>query len=144
MANELPPIVQAAKRLTVDIEIAVRRFSRYHRYTIGTDLRQQAMAVNRCTHRAWRERSNQLRCVHDLSTALDNLKLSLQLGKELHAFGSFAQFEVIARSASDLGRQCGGWLKRLHQKGQNDRAIPSPDQRAQILSSRPASQGAAL
>lgn len=136
MANELPPIVKMAKRLTVDLETAVRRFARYHKYTIGTDLRQQAMSVTRCAYRAWRFRSAQLRCVQDLSAAIDELKLTVQLGKELHAFASFGQFEVIARQISDLGRQCGGWLKSLHQKSQNDRAVPSPGQCAQILSSR--------
>ena len=47
MAYGLPPIVKAAERVMGEIEIAVTRFPRAHRYTLGSDLRQQAMAVAR-------------------------------------------------------------------------------------------------
>lgn len=55
MFNSLPPIARLAQRILADIENAVRRFPRYHKYTVGSDLRAQAMAVARCTHRAWRD-----------------------------------------------------------------------------------------
>jgi len=41
-----------ANRLLVAIEQAVRRFTRYHKYTLGTDLRRQAMNVCRLILRA--------------------------------------------------------------------------------------------
>jgi hypothetical protein len=138
MAHSLPPIAKAARLLTVQIETAVAGFARSHRYAVGADLRSDVRAVHRCAHRAWREPWNQLQRVAQLSEAMDELKLTLQIAKELHAFRSFGEFESIARNASDLGRQCGGWLKRLRQKSQNDRASSS-GQRAQILSSHAAS-----
>jgi len=88
------------------------------------------------------DRSQQLRRVHELSDAIDELKLRIRLSKQVNAFGSFGEFETIVRTTADLGRQCGGWLKRLHSKGQNAQAASPPAQRASILSSRDASQEA--
>ncbi len=36
------PIYKAAMDLTVYIETIVKNFSRYHKYTLGSDLRQQS------------------------------------------------------------------------------------------------------
>lgn len=144
MKRELPEIARLAMRALAGIEEAVTRFPRRHKYLVGADLRSHAMEVARCVHRAWRERARQLQRVHELSEAVDQLKLTLQLCDAVKAFRSFGEFEVIARLVSDLGRQCGGWLKQLHAKGQNDRARNAPDQRAPILSSQAAPAGATL
>ena len=42
-ANNRLPIWRDSSRLLIEIEQAVRQFSRYHKYTIGTDLWRQAM-----------------------------------------------------------------------------------------------------
>jgi len=47
-------------------------FARYHRYSIGADLRQQAMKVLRLVHRALREKSQQAKHVKSLVWALDD------------------------------------------------------------------------
>ena len=39
------PLYKTAMELTVYIETVVRSFSRYHKYTLGTDLRQQSRAL---------------------------------------------------------------------------------------------------
>lgn len=119
MTCGLPPIVKAAERLMGEIEIAVTRFPRAHRYTLGADLRQQVMAVARLAHKAWRDREHQDERIGELAEAIDDLKLTMQLGQQVKAFASFAQFEALARIAGDLGRQCGGWQKRRSAKGQN-------------------------
>ena len=46
------PIWRDANRLLLAIEQAVGQFSRYHKYSLGTDLRRQAMAVCRLILRA--------------------------------------------------------------------------------------------
>ncbi|MFY9329423.1 MAG: hypothetical protein WAO76_15615 [Georgfuchsia sp.] len=43
MSQPLPPIYRDIRRLLVMTEQLVRCFSRYHKYTVGTDLRTQAM-----------------------------------------------------------------------------------------------------
>lgn len=139
MAYELPQIVRSAERLLLEIEQAVSRWPRIHRYTHGALLRQQAMSVAQLTHRAWRDRRRQIDWIAELARAIDDLKLSLQLGKQIQAFASFAQFEMIARLAAETGRQCGGWLKQVHSKGQNTAEPRVPQQRTTILSSQVAS-----
>lgn len=62
----LPPITKIAERLLCDIEQAVRGFARYHKYSLGSDLRAQAMTVVRMCHRAWRERSRQAHWTNEL------------------------------------------------------------------------------
>lgn len=47
MTYELPPIVKASERLMREIEIAVTRFPRAHRYTLGSDLRSDVMRERR-------------------------------------------------------------------------------------------------
>jgi hypothetical protein len=39
------PIWRDARRLLLEVEQAVRGFPRYHKYTVGTDLRRQAILV---------------------------------------------------------------------------------------------------
>ena len=138
MSYGLPPIVKAAERLMLEIEQAVRRFPRYHKYTHGTRLREQAMAIARLAHRAWRDQAQRPIWTSKLIWAVDDLKLSLQLGKQIEAFASFAQFEMLARLASELGKQCGGWRKQQHRDSQNVAGQRTPPQRAEILSSRTA------
>ena len=46
------PLWRDANRLLLEIELAVKTFSRYHKYTIGSDMRRQAMGVIRLIVRA--------------------------------------------------------------------------------------------
>lgn len=120
------------------LEEATGRFARRHKYGVGADLRTQAMAVARLVQRAWRNRDRQVEHVRELATAVDDLKLSMQLADSVSAFRSGNEFESIARLVSELGRQCGGWLKSLQSNGLNVPGDPSV-QRASTLSARDAS-----
>ncbi|UYK82277.1 four helix bundle protein [Xanthomonas sacchari] len=129
--------------MLVEIEQAVRRFPRYHRYAIGADLRRQAMAVYRMANRAWRDRANQASWVRQLVWDVDDLKQHLQTAKLLHAYSSFRQFEMLARLAEQLGAQAGGWHRQQQSlKVQNAPARDGFVQRDQKLSTRAASAGA--
>jgi hypothetical protein len=143
MTFTLPPIVKQAERVLVEIEQAASRFPRRFKYTVGADLRKQAMEVCRIAHRAWRDRGRQAEWVSRLVFAVDDLKITLQLGSRIQAFASFAQFEMLARLVSDLGKQAGGWNRQQHPKGQNAGAGNASQQRVQILSTRAASNAEA-
>jgi hypothetical protein len=139
MAYDLPPIAQLANRLLVAIEQAVAAFPRRHRHGLGEELRGNARQVARLCNRAWRDRVRQLHWTDQLVWAVDEVKLSLQIAKELHAFRSFREFEVLIRLAEDLGKQAGAWKRhQQHPKGQSAASRPTP-QRAQTLSTRAAS-----
>lgn len=126
----LPPIVRTANRLLVVTEEVVRRFPRYHKYTVGSDMRRQAMQLSRLANRAWRDKGNQAEHVSRLVWAADEFKLTLQLAKTIKAFANFAQFEQCAELAVQLGKQGGGWnrsLSRNGQQGRSDSTASRPD-----------------
>ncbi|MDR3389889.1 MAG: four helix bundle protein [Rudaea sp.] len=139
MSFELPPVVKQAELMLDEVEKAVHRFARFHKYTFGMMLREQAFKVARLAHRAWRDRARQGEWLDRLVWSVDDLKLTLQLGKRIRAFASFGQFEMIARITAELGKQVGGWKRQQqHPNGQN--AQPGVEaQRPKILSTRAAS-----
>ena len=138
--HHLPPIAQLARRFLVEVEQAVRGFSRYHRYALGADLRKQAMQLVVLCHRAWRDRGGVAHWVNRLVWAVDEIKIALQLGSEIRAFRSFGVFEQLILMAEDIGRQAGGWKRQLmqHPNGQNPAASSRPEC-AKTLSARTAS-----
>ena len=138
MSFTIPPIVALAERLCAEIEQAVSRFPRAHRYTFGDELRRQARHVMRLVNRAWRDKANQPQWLVDLVWAVDDLKMELQIGQRLRAFTSLGQFEALARAAKELGKQTGGWNRQQHPKGQSSAANGQP-KRSQILSTPTAS-----
>lgn len=142
MSQQSPAIVQLAERVLVEIEEAVRMFPRYHKYAIGSELRSRARGTAQAACRVWRDVEQRTERFRQLEVAIDDLKLELQTAQRLKAFRRFAQFEVIARNVSSLGRQFGAW-QRQHLKSQNCQAS-RPDGRAQILSARDASHEASL
>ena len=112
LANQ-PPIYRDAKKLVVQVEQAVKQFARYNRYSLGADLREQAFKVLRLLHRACRTRDVQTKQLKNVLYAVDDVKLTLQIAKELHMFQSFAVFEQLAELVQGISKQCVGWLKSL-------------------------------
>lgn len=116
MSTVLPPIYRDCRRLLVHTEEAVRRFARYHKYTVGADLRRQAMAVMRGVHHAVFDKARQAEHIEALVWRIDDYKITLQLAMEVGAFShgakgipSFAAFETAVNLAAGIGKQCGGW-----------------------------------
>lgn len=107
-----PAIWADAMRLATEIEVAVRGFSRYHKYTLGTDLRRQAAQVCRRVARAARFPDRRIDTLRALVEAVEDLKISIQLAKEVQAFASFAQFQRVVELAVLVGKQSGGWWKQ--------------------------------
>lgn len=142
MKSELPEIAKRAAHVAAAIEQAVSRFARRHRHGAGEDLRSAARYVVRCTYRAWHSRQKKLERVHELSRAVDDLKIEINIADLVHAWGSRGELEAIARLVHDLGGRVGGWLKNLQPMGQSVAAASQP-QRAPILSSRNASRAGA-
>jgi hypothetical protein len=125
MSIQLPPIYRDCRRLLIHTEESVKRFSRYHKYTVGTDLRQNAMRVMRGVHRAVYDKAQQAKHIEMLVWLIDEYKLTLQLGMEIGAFvhptkgtASFAAFETAAVLSADIGKQCGGWQQRSKARAQ--------------------------
>ena len=140
MKAPLPPIYRDCQRLLQHTEAVVRRFSRYHKYTLGTDLRRQAMEVMRTVHRAVFEKARQTRHVQALVWQVDDYKLTLQLAVDLGAFQhgkagapagpGFSAFETAAQLAAAIGKQCGGWQKKVQAAAQAAASAGGPHAQA--------------
>ncbi len=123
------PIWKQAVSLTRILEESVRRFPRYHKYALGTDIRQQAYKVCRLIVAANAATDQRGRVLDRLVTEVDALKLLIQMGKEIRAFTNFNDFQSAAESAVALGKQCGGWRRSIapaSRKGAGQRPEGAP------------------
>ena len=108
------PIWKAALDLAVHLEHAVRRFPRYHKYTLGTELRQTSQRLCRGVARA-NNASLEARLValDQLVLAVDEMKTLLTLSQEMRAFANFNEFAQATELAVVLGKLSGGWRRRV-------------------------------
>ncbi|MDZ7300819.1 MAG: four helix bundle protein [candidate division KSB1 bacterium] len=104
------PIYKKAFDLTVYFEKIVRNFSRYHKYCLGTELRQLSHEVLRQIVRAnnAEEKAPHLEKLREL---LEDLKITLRIAKEEKAFANFDSYHYSVNQVVDLCRQNEGWLK---------------------------------
>jgi hypothetical protein len=116
------------QQLLVQIELSVKGFSRYHKYSIGTELRQSALNCNRLLIRALNTPAqHRLRPVTTLQAQCDDLKLLIQVGKELGVYASFSQFQMLAEQAVSAGKQVGQWQRSLSKQ------VSEPKARAESI-----------
>jgi len=106
------PIYKRAFELNLYIEKIVRHFSRYHKYTLGTELRDTARKTVKLIIRANNSR-DKLNILIELRELLEELKLTIRLCKEVRAFNNFNSFQVAINHTIDISRQNEGWIKSL-------------------------------
>jgi hypothetical protein len=107
------PIYKAALDMTVHFEKLVAGFSRYHKYTLGTELREASRAVLMQVLRANNapsaaERRAQLAILRE---RIDALLLTLRVAKEVKAFRSFAGYLHAVEQVGSVARQNEGWFR---------------------------------
>jgi hypothetical protein len=104
------PVYKKALDLAIYIETIVRSFSRYHKYTVGSDLRNLSKRILVLVARANSkdERSVSLK---EAIERIEELKILIRVCKEIKAFSSFKSFEHTTRLAIDVARQCEGWYR---------------------------------
>lgn len=107
-----PPIQLQAQQLLFEVEAAVRHFPRYHKYTLGSEMRLTALRIMQCIQRALSRKSKR-RMVQRLSETIDDMKTQVLLAKQLGCYGSKHTFSRLTELVVNLGKQSGGWLKRL-------------------------------
>ncbi|MDN3613342.1 four helix bundle protein [Vibrio gallaecicus] len=118
------PIWRQSQGLLLAVEESVRQFSRYHKYTIGDELRQTALRLCKAIHRAFTRHRSKLKLVQTVSELIDDLKFQLQLAKELKAFNGFAQFQQLTELVVSLGKQAGGWYKKTRAEYLQGNSLP--------------------
>lgn len=133
------PIWRDANRMLVEMEESVREFPRFHKYSVGTELRNTAMRICQTVHRAVSRQHHRLKLVQQLTELIDDLKIQLQLAKEVKAFKSFARFQRAAELAVSLGKQAGGWLKQARAEAAGQ--LPAPRDPNHCAPASPATRG---
>jgi four helix bundle protein len=104
------PVYKSALDLVVYIEKIVRFFSRYHKYTIGSDLRNASRKVLLLVAKA-NVKQDRKTALTEALEKLDELKMLIRVCKEVKAFRSFKSFEFAAKSVIGISKQCEGWLR---------------------------------
>jgi len=113
---EFLPIYRKMFDIVVYIEKIVRNFSRYHKYTIGTEMRNTSREILIRIIRAnsMREKRKELIGVRE---KLEELKILTRIAKEVKAYSSFKSFEYLVKEIVSVSRQNEGWLKSRNPSG---------------------------
>lgn len=110
------PIFREAYDLTVHIEKIVRNFSRYHKYTLGTDLRNKSRKIVEKIIEANNARD---RAAHllELRQELESFKVLARICHESGGFASTRSYLHVAERITNIAKQNEGWLKKTQGKG---------------------------
>jgi hypothetical protein len=105
-------IYKKAMDLTIYFEKTVKEFSRYQKYTLGTDLRNISREVVKLIIRANSE-IDRKPTLFTLRNTLEELKVAIRIGKEVNAFKKFDSFKYALEEVIALSRQNEWWIKSL-------------------------------
>jgi len=104
------PIYKKALDLAVYIETVVVGFSRYHKYTVGTDLRNLSRRIVILVAKA-NLKSVRKATLEEALGSIEELKILIRICKEIKVFRSLKSYEFAARLTIDVARQCEGWYR---------------------------------
>jgi hypothetical protein len=96
--------------MAVYFEKIVAKFSRYHKYTLGSELRMMSKRVVIKVIKA-NNAIDKKQFLVDLLELLEEIKVTIHIAKEVKAFHSFSSFEGCVRHLDSVTRQCSGWLR---------------------------------
>lgn len=99
------PIYKKMFDLTVYVEDIVKNFSRYHKYTLGSELRTLSHRTLVLIVQA-NSTKDKKKLLEEVRDNLEEMKILGRICKELKAYGSFKSFEVFVKSVVDVSRQC--------------------------------------
>ncbi|MDZ7319998.1 MAG: four helix bundle protein [candidate division KSB1 bacterium] len=117
------PIYKKAYDLTLYFEQIVRNFSRYNKYTFGTELRQLSREVLRLIRRA-NDSADKAPILLQNRERLEDLKMTIRMCKDLKVFPNFNSYQYSINEVVDLCRQNEGWLKMALQKSGRPESAP--------------------
>ena len=130
------PIFRETYDLTVHIEKIVRHFSRYHKYTLGTDLRNKSRGILEKIIEANNARDDRVAHLLELRQELESFKVLARLCHESGAFASTRSYLHVAERITNIARQNEGWLKKTRGqsrgRSKQDGAAGSEPQQAQL------------
>ena len=105
------PIYRAAFDLAVHVEKIVRGFSRYHKYSLGTELRERSRAIlERIMEANGTEEPARAPLLRGLRGDLETFKVLARLCHESGGFASTRAYLHVAEQVVGIARQNEGWL----------------------------------
>lgn len=104
------PVFKAALDMTKYFENTVAGFSRYHKYTLGSELRDLSRAVLLAVVRANRK-DDRIAYLQLALGKLEELKVTIHLCTEVKAFNGLKSPGHSVKLVGDVARQCEGWLR---------------------------------
>ncbi len=104
------PIYKKAMDLTIYFEKVVRNFSRYHKYTLGSELREKSRKIVELIIKA-NSATAKRPLLLELRESLEGLRILIRICKEVKAFNRFNSFVYASDLVIDISRQNEGWIK---------------------------------
>ena len=120
------PIYKKAMDLAVYVETIVRGFPRYHKYTIGSEMRALSHKILVLVVRANSEQDKR-GLLTEVRESLEELKILTRISHELKVFSNFNSFECLVKMVVEISGQNEGWLR-----SQNPRPPRADRERAYI------------
>jgi hypothetical protein len=109
------PIYQSAMAVAIHCEKVVAGFSRYHKYTLGSELRNTSREIVNVIVAANSAREKLPRLL-TLRERLESLLILMRLCKEVKAFKSFKAFQFAIEQVVAVSKQNEGWIRSVGQK----------------------------
>ena len=122
------PIYRQAMDVAIWFEQAVAGFSRYHKYTLGSELRNLSREIVSLIAQANSE-ADKAPHLKRLRTRLDELLILMRIAKEARAFKSFNSYQHAVTEVAKVCRQNEGWLKSVTAAAGGDARGPEPARR---------------
>lgn len=104
------PVYKKALDLAVYFENLVRYFEKYHKYTIGAELKNLSRSILILIAKA-NIKDRRYEYLTEVVDKLEELKILIHIAKEVKAFRSFNNFEFATKSVIEVAKQCEGWLR---------------------------------
>jgi len=103
------PIFKSALDLVVYVETIAKGFDKYHKYTMGTELRDRSRAVMFAIQKANMEMDKREK-LQALRDRCEEFRMMVYVAQEIRAFSSFKQFERCSRLSHAVCSQAQAWL----------------------------------
>lgn len=105
------PIYRTAFDLAVHIEKIVRHFSRYHKYTLGTKLRENSRRILARIIEA-NNSQNREAILLQLREELEKFKVLVRLCHQSGGFSGTRSYLYVSEQIVNLAKQNEGWLRQ--------------------------------
>ncbi len=109
------PIYQQAMAVAIHCEKVVAGFSRHHKYTLGTELRNTSREIVNVIVAA-NSAQEKLPRLLTLRERLESLLILMRLCKEVKAFKSFKAFQFAIEQVVAVSKQNEGWIRSVSHK----------------------------